>query len=146
MKKKLWEDGIQFECQGTGRCWVSRGTYGYVYLSIEDRRRLARSLKFPTLSFTRKYCIKTNEQFHLRNHQGPCQFLNGNACSVYEARPIQCRTWPFWPENMNSRVWAREIKAFCSGIGKGHRYTKNEIKELLKLDPIKQGYTQLEQY
>ena len=21
-------------------------------------------------------------------------------CSIYPVRPLQCRTWPFWPENL----------------------------------------------
>eukprot|EP00961_Rhodomonas_salina_P046921 629705-Rhodomonas_salina.2 len=29
--------------------------------------------------------------------------MKGKAiCSLYEARPKQCRTWPFWPENLAS--------------------------------------------
>jgi Fe-S-cluster containining protein len=136
MRKTFWEDGIQFECQGTGRCCTSRGSYGYVYFSLNDRKRMARFLGISTLSFTRKYCKKTNGYFHLKNYKGPCEFLDGKSCSIYEGRPAQCRTWPFWPENMNARTWNREIKSFCPGVGKGRVFTKDEIKELLKLDPI----------
>ena len=25
------------------------------------------------------------------------------ACTVYPVRPLQCRTWPFWPENLSSK-------------------------------------------
>lgn len=135
-KKKFWEDGIRFECQGTGRCCLSRGTYGYVYLHLKDRQRLAKHLKLSTSEFTRKYCKNTDGHFHLRDFKGPCQFLQGKACSIYEARPDQCRTWPFWPENMNARTWNTEVKTFCPGVGKGRLYSAEEIQELLKLDPV----------
>ena len=137
MSKKFWENGIRFECQGTGRCCTSRGSYGYVYFTLSDRRRLAKYLGISTISFTKKYCKKTDGYFHLRDYEGPCEFLKGKACSVYEGRPTQCRTWPFWPENMNAQTWNCEIKSFCPGIGKGRLYTKDEIKTRLKLDPIR---------
>jgi len=56
-----------------------------------------------------------------------CRFLDPvtkKRCLVYEARPAQCRTWPFWPENMNARAWDREVVAFCPGVGKGRRTRK----------------------
>ena len=35
-------NGTRFECQGSGNCCVSRGSYGYVYLSMTDRKKLAK--------------------------------------------------------------------------------------------------------
>jgi Fe-S-cluster containining protein len=137
---KYLKDGMRFECQGTGRCCVSREGYGYVYLNLEDRRRLARHLGISTRAFTLRYCEKTDGHFHLKEFKGPCQFLQGKGCAVYEARPNQCRTWPFWPENMNARIWNQEIQSFCPGVGKGRLYSPLEITELLKLDPISSSY------
>jgi Fe-S-cluster containining protein len=136
-KTPFWENGIRFECQGTGRCCTSRGSYGYVYLSIEDRRRFAKFFKMATQAFTRKYCAKHDGHFHLKYEDRECQFLvKGKSCSVYEARPNQCRTWPFWPENMNPRAWTKEVVAFCPGVGKGRLYTKEEIALALSKDPV----------
>lgn len=136
MTKKFWEDGIHFECQGTGRCCTSRGSYGYVYFTLADRRRLAKHLGISTQSFTLRYCKKTNGNYHLKDYQGPCQFLKERSCSIYEARPSQCRTWPFWPENMNARTWSKEIETFCPGVGKGKLYTKEDIQKLLDQDSL----------
>lgn len=133
---KFYAAGIQFECQGSGKCCASRGTHGFVYLTLGDRRRFAAHLKMPIGSFTRKYCEKTNGHFHLKNPQDDCAFLHGKRCTVYEARPAQCRTWPFWPENMNAKTWTTEITTFCPGVGKGRVYSKLEIEKLLAQDPI----------
>ncbi len=135
-KKKFYSGGIRFQCQGTGRCCVSRDGYGYVYLTLEDRRRMARHLKLSTLAFTRTYCSKTDGYFHLKDEDGPCRFMKGKGCSIYEARPAQCRTWPFWPETMNAKTWNREVKAFCPGVGKGRLWSESEIEALLAQDPV----------
>ena len=39
------EKGIRFECQGSGNCCVSRGTYGFVYLSKKDIKKLSDGFK-----------------------------------------------------------------------------------------------------
>lgn len=135
-KKNFWKDGIRFECQGSGKCCTSRGNYGFVYLTLEDRRRFAKFFKIPTARFTRKYCQKTGGHFHLRHPEKDCEFLSEKKCTVYEARPSQCRTWPFWPENMNAKTWKRDVIAFCPGVGKGKRYSEKEILEALEQDPV----------
>ena len=128
-----WSKGIRFECQETGRCCVSRDAYGYVYLSREDRRRMARHLGIPTRQFTREYCGKTDGYFHLKDTSGPCRFLEGTRCGVYEGRPNQCRTWPFWPENMKAKVWNEEITRFCPGVGRGPLHSEEKIRAALRL-------------
>ncbi len=133
MPRPWWHQGVRFECQGTGRCCISRGRYGFVYLTLEDRRRLAKHFGLSTQSFTRRHCARTEGFFHLKTVEGPCQYLEGTRCGVYEARPGQCRTWPFWPENMSPRIWNREIAPFCAGVGKGPVRSEAEIRRLLVL-------------
>jgi Fe-S-cluster containining protein len=129
--KVFWEDGLRFACQGSGKCCMSRGAYGYVYVTLRDRRRLAEHLGLTTRQFTRQYCARTGLYFHLLNPEADCGFLHEKRCLVYEARPAQCRTWPFWPENMKPRVWNNEVAAYCPGVGKGRLYTKAEINRIL---------------
>ena len=124
--------GVQFECQGSGKCCTSRGTHGYVYLTLKDRRRLAKFFNILTARFTREYCKKVGGWFVLDESKGDCRFLKGKRCSVYEGRPIQCRTWPFWPEHMSPRAWRREVAVFCPGVGKGRLYSPEEIARLVK--------------
>lgn len=130
------ENGIRFECQATGNCCVSRGSYGFVYLTLNDRKNIAKLKNIPTQSFTKRFCKKHLGHFHLKEIKGACEFLAEKKCSIYSARPSQCRTWPFWPENMNTKTWNQEVKAFCPGVGKGKLYTKEEIENRLKQDPL----------
>ena len=126
-------EGYRFECQGSGKCCVSRDGYGFVYFSLADRRRIAKHLGITTRQFTREYCGKTDGYFHLKDVEGPCSFLVDKRCRVYEARPTQCRTWPFWPENMKPKTWS-EIAKYCPGIGKGQVVPSGEIAKQIKQD------------
>ncbi len=129
-----WKDGVRFECQGSGKCCTSHGEFGYVFLTKEDRQRFAKHLKIRTAEFTKQYCERTGKIWHLKEDpkQPDCMFLDGKRCGAYEARPTQCRTWPFWPEVMNAKIWATEVKAFCPGVGKGRLIPASEIEENLQ--------------
>lgn len=131
-----YDQGIKFECQGSSNCCVSRESYGYVYLSKKDINRFCKFIKLQKKDFVKLYCDKTNGFIHLKekNENGNCQFLKGKKCTVYKARPEQCRTWPFWSENMNSKKWNNEIAKFCPGIGRGKLYSQKEIDVKIKKD------------
>ena len=131
------EKGIRFECQSSGNCCVSRGSYGYVYLSKKDIKTLSIGFKTSEKNFIKKYCQKTDGFIHLKElkkNRGNCIFLKNNKCSVYKSRPIQCRTWPFWNENMNAKTWNLDIAKNCPGVGKGKLIKKNEILKSIKDD------------
>lgn len=137
VKKELfYEQGLRFECQGSGKCCTSHGEFGFVFLTQDDRRRFARHLKVSTTVFTKKYCDQTNGIWHLKEDKGnpDCMFLKNKGCSVYEARPNQCRTWPFWPEVMNAKAWKSEVADFCPGVGKGRLWSKQEIEQEMGKD------------
>ena len=130
--RQIFENGIQFECQCCGNCCRARGNYGYVYVTLPERQRLARHLEIPTRQFTNNYCDKTDGFFHLKDTHRDCTFLQGNQCRVYEARPDQCHTWPFWLENMKPRVWRTQVAPCCSGVGQGPLHSSVEIEKRLK--------------
>jgi len=60
-----------------------------------------------------------------------CPFLEGTLCSVYEARPLQCRTFPFWPELLETEARWRRLARFCPGIGRGELVSLRAIRERL---------------
>ncbi len=132
--KTWWANGVQFECQGSGKCCTSHGEFGYVFLTRKDRVRMAKVLEISTAQFTRKYCDKLGPAFHLKEDpkQPDCIFLKNKRCSIYEGRPMQCRTWPFWPEVMPAKAWKTEVMSFCPGVGKGRIWSPEEIEKRLK--------------
>ena len=131
------KNGIRFECQGSGKCCVSRNSYGFVYLSNIDIKRFSKFFKLSVKAFKKKYCQITDGFIHLTEKKelnGNCIFLKNNKCTVYKSRPIQCRTWPFWPENMNTKTWNNDIAKNCPGVGKGKVKTKKEILKQVQID------------
>lgn len=133
---EFYKKGLRFQCQGSGNCCTSHGEFGFVFLTIDDRRRFAKHLKLSTAAFTRKYCDLKDGVWHLKeDKKNPdCMFLANKRCSVYEARPTQCRTWPFWPEVMNAKSWGKEVASFCPGVGKGQLWSKTEIEKIMAED------------
>lgn len=136
IKRPFYNDGLKFECQGSGNCCTSHGEFGFVFLTLEDRRRFAKHLNISTATFTRQYCDIRDGVWHLKEDpkQPDCMFLKNKRCSTYEARPTQCRTWPFWPEVLNAKSWKTEVASFCPGIGKGQLWTKEQIETIAAED------------
>jgi Fe-S-cluster containining protein len=51
-------------------------------------------------------------------------------CIIYPVRPSQCRTWPFWPDNLiNPNTWNKAAQK-CPGINQGRLYTCDEIEKI----------------
>lgn len=134
VKKEWWSEGLRFQCQGSGKCCTSHGEYGFVFMTKEDRQNMAAFLGLSLGPFTRKYCDKTNGFYHLKEDpkNTDCMFLKDKRCTVYEARPIQCRTWPFWPDVMNAKTWKKEVVSFCPGVGKGPLVPAGKIQKILQ--------------
>ncbi len=133
-----WSQGVRFECTGSGKCCTSHGEYGYVFLTLEDRQRFAKFFQMRTSDFSRKYCARTKGVWHLRERPNnpDCLFLEKKRCQVYEARPTQCRTWPFWPETMDAKTWKKEVVTFCPGVGKGPVRPASEIRATIEEQQI----------
>ncbi len=63
---------------------------------------------------------------------GKCLFLQHNKCTIYHARPLICRFYPFGLEtdqNMKRFFYTKE----CLGIGKGRIVEERDFNELLNL-------------
>ena len=132
LRKKFYREGIRFACQGDGKCCVNHGKYQFVYVTFNDRKRLAKHLGMSLPEFTKRYTTAADGMVHLKDPERDCPFFRSGRCGVHDARPWQCRTWPFWPENMHPKVWERDVASFCPGVGKGRLYTAEEIEAIMQ--------------
>lgn len=123
-----YRDGLKFECTLCGRC--CRCDPGIVWLSAEECRRIADFLNVQEDMLIRDFLIECEHGFVMREKiDMSCIMLQGNRCSIYPVRPLQCRSYPFWPEILKSREsWLSEA-ARCPGINRGHRWSFKEIRE-----------------
>ncbi len=61
-----------------------------------------------------------------------CVFWKDGGCSVYPARPVQCKTYPFWQHIVGEDDgWQRESLS-CPGIGTGGVWTERKVKSMLR--------------
>lgn len=134
-KRRRGPGEIRFECQGSGRCCVTHGESGYVYLTPSDVRRLVRHLRITAKDLRKRYGRLVEGRLALKDAPGSeaCIFLSAQRCSVYDARPTQCRTWPFWPELLSEGRWSAEVASFCPGVGRGRLWTREEIDAIVEL-------------
>ena len=124
----LWyADGLRFECSRCGDC--CRGP-GYVWVSAGESDRLAEHLDLTSDRFARRFLRTVSGRLALiDNPAGDCVFWD-NGCTVYAARPTQCRTFPFWSQNLaHPGSWDRTVRA-CPGAGEGRLYNRDEIERL----------------
>ena len=91
-----------------------------MYLTEDDILRLASFVKMTPAAFETRYVYRTKNLRRLRvPRYAQCVFLEPDGCSVHPAKPLQCSTFPFWPELVDSkREWLKTAN-WCPGIGKG---------------------------
>ncbi len=130
------ERGLHFQCTMCGNCCT--GPEGYVLFTPEEGEALAKRLGMSYKAFHRDYTHDTSYGRSLNEVKTKagldCVFLDrkkfpGKAvCGVYEDRPAQCRTWPFWPSVVKTEsTWNRAGRG-CPGIDKGPLYPPKHIR------------------
>jgi Fe-S-cluster containining protein len=148
-----YAEGLKFTCSQCGNCCT--GGPGYVWISREEIVKLAAYLKITPEETVEQYCRKIDGKFSLKERRSPaglydCIFLKETkvpgrggsggddqvvhtirACTVYPVRPLQCRTWPFWPENIASQQAWNHAAQRCHGMNAaGRTFSINEIHSI----------------
>jgi uncharacterized protein len=128
--------GLRFSCTMCGNC--CSGPEGYVLVSDDEAAALAGRLGIPLERFWAEYTRDTSAGRSLAErrteHGLDCIFLDratipGKAiCGVYQQRPAQCRTWPFWPSNLRTAAAWERAKRVCPGMDKGTLHTLVQIR------------------
>jgi len=132
-RRPWYAEGLRFSClPDCGKCCTRHGEHDYVYLDRADVRRLAAHLALSTTSFRSRWTKKDEGHTVLKMDGPACPFLEGSRCGVYEARPAQCRTFPFWPENLARPEAWKDLASFCPGVGVGGLIPLDAIREQLR--------------
>ncbi len=132
--ERFYAHGLQFECLKCGACCT--GAPGFVYLSKGDIVSIAEFLKKDKRTiiqqYTRLVYIFGERRLSLTERANyDCVFWN-RMCTIYEARPYQCRSFPFWKRHLiSSREWAR-VGERCPGINRGHLYAASQIERFAR--------------
>jgi Fe-S-cluster containining protein len=137
-KKTTWyATGLHFECKQCGAC-CSGPNQGYIWVTSPEIKLIADFLKIEPKQLRQKYLRRvgfwttvieqpsTKDCIFLQRTDGP------KKCMIYPVRPNQCRTWPFWSDNLvNANAWNKAAQR-CGGINRGKYYSFEEIEKIKK--------------
>lgn len=136
----LWyHKGLRFECTQCGDCCTGRP--GNVQFTSEEGAAMAAELGMEEDDFYEQFAspahpagtwqmgeVSTEYGFDCLM-LGRCEETGKTFCRAHSSRPTQCRTWPFWPENLTSeRAW-KVAASECEGIGRGSFISLRVIQE-----------------
>ncbi len=109
-----------------GACCL--GETGFIWISEEELIDLAAYLTIPLEELHTTSVFKVDHRYSLRerrleNGDYACIFfdLEAERCTIYEVRPEQCRTFPFWDEYL---IEKDETFFMCHGICEKPRRTR----------------------
>ena len=122
----LWfAAGIRFECRRCGKC--CRGEPGWVWVSTADIAHMAERLGLSRDEFLRRHVRRDDLRLSLRERPNGDCVLWQDGCTVYDVRPVQCRTFPFWKGAVLSAERFAVTHRDCPGVGQGRLYSCEEI-------------------
>jgi uncharacterized protein len=131
----FYAHGVRFGCSRCSLC--CRFESGFVWLSRNDLSALSTGLGISKDETVRRFCRVVDlagfRQLSLAEQSNKdCIFWREGSCSVYEFRPLQCRSFPFWSHQLVSEESWRESGKECPGIGVGRLHDREEIERWLE--------------
>ena len=134
MQEPFYKNGLKFTCK---RCSFCCGhSPGFVYLSKSDLERLCEHFKMTALDFAQKYCRWAN-YYHgdtvlaLQEQKNYDCILWKDGCTAYQARPLQCSTYPFWSWMVKDKSAWDEVAKDCPGMNSGQLWPKDYIDKTI---------------
>ena len=102
-------------CGGT----CCRGFTGYVWIIKEELEKMAKTRNMELATFSKHYIRQVQGRLSLQE-----RFINGEhiccffdpidcLCTIYQTRPDQCRTFPFWNQ---FKINSQELFLECPGV------------------------------
>jgi uncharacterized protein len=121
--------GLRFQCAQCGSCCT--GAPGYVWVNKAEIAALTAALKLDVEAFEKRYVRRVGMRKSLIEFpNGDCVFFHGESrtCQVYEIRPRQCRTWPFWSSNLATPAAWEGMCENCPGGNRGRLVPLRKIQ------------------
>ena len=133
MPEPWYKDGLQFGCTRCGHCCT--GEPGYVWVDDAELAAIAAFRKQPLEQVVARYVKPAGRRRSRREKSnGDCVFYEqGQGCTIYDVRPRQCRTWPFWESNLATPEQWKKTCEICPGSGTGDLIPVEEITRRLKV-------------
>jgi Fe-S-cluster containining protein len=131
-EKLLWyREGLKFCCQSCGVC--CSGCPGFVWVTQAEIDRLSAKFGISSELFEKLFVwtVPDGRRSLKEYPNGDCVLLDEKTrmCKFYEERPTQCKTWPFWSQNiLKKKCWDATAES-CPGCNCGRLYSAEEIEK-----------------
>ena len=127
-----YKDGLKFKCKKCSNCCT--GYPGYVFLEKREIDILYKFLKISKKDFLRKYTRFVKGKISLKENfkNYDCCFLKDKKCTIYDVRPMQCKKYPWWKDNLRSKEAWDSLQKDCPGINNQEslrKFSKEEIQK-----------------
>ena len=134
-QEKWYRAGLGFECRQCGNCCT--GAPGYVWVTKDEIRRISELLGRTDGWLAKQHLRRVGLRYSLTEKpDGDCVFLKRERgrvlCDIYPVRPLQCRTWPFWNQNLRSPDTWNEAAKKCPGVNGGKHHDFDQIETVRK--------------
>ena len=127
------KEEVRFKCEeGCFKCCLKPGVVNFDWEDLEDA---AEYLGIPQSKFKKEFQLKKAKSGFWEmdvEENKPCPFLIPDGCAIHPVKPKQCRTYPFWKENLATKNDWQLTAGFCPGIGTGPKVPNEAIKKNLK--------------
>jgi Fe-S-cluster containining protein len=136
MPTPWYKDGLRFTCTQCGDCCT--GAPGFVWVDDAEIAAIAERLGEPVEQVRAVYTKTASRGRSLRERlNGDCIFFErGTGCTIYDIRPRQCRTWPFWDGNIRDEAAWKQTCEICPGSGQGELIPAAEIARRARIIPM----------
>ena len=128
-----WRPGLRFRCQRCGRCCSWPGS---VYFTAAELARAAAACGLAQRAFGEQYAVRRldDDCFELHATRG-CPLLGADrTCRIYDARPLQCSSYPFWRSNVRNAAARRQLIADCRGTHAGPWHRRATVEARISAD------------
>jgi len=117
----------------TKSCRDLPGRTRKILLAQSDIKRITDSKKLTAKEFS----VSSRGSFpyvrKMRKLGGRCVFLKDSRCSIYRARPLICRFYPFSLHSARNNMFEIGFDLICSGMGKGPYRSERFYRDLVEL-------------
>ncbi len=110
-----FDESACFSCEGN----CCRGESGYIWVTPYEISQIARFLHIDEDDFRAEHLRKVRYRYSLKEVETEgeyiCRYFDtiSKRCTIYEVRPSQCRTFPFW-DYFKEHI--EEVEKECPGI------------------------------
>lgn len=114
--------GYSFDCSACEACEGAccTGESGYIWVKYKEIENISQFLELSVEDFAKIYLKKVGHRYSLIEYgidenDYACIFFDKDLkrCKIYDVRPMQCRSFPFWEQFKGDED---EVRSECPGI------------------------------